>query len=243
MSASAATVCPVKARSALPDRYHRVMKIPVRPAWLARAVVVAAVAAGVAAPVAAQVYKCVDRAGRITYQQKPCPDAQTGGPMSSVIVDNGRTQAGEDANVDWTDHIRRKEVVPGMPRAVVIQAYGSPQEMRPGRARENATEVWSYRRPDLASTIGFSKGTVAWLNDNPADKPAPDTPRQTVHHGMPCGSLAGAIGAPTNVAEVFDETLLRKVMRHQWDPTPEQRETLVVTCADDKIERIERNPA
>jgi hypothetical protein len=42
---------------------------------------------------------------------------------------------------------------------------------------------------------------------------------------------------------VFDETLLRKVMRHQWDPTPEQRETLVVFCTDDKIERIERNPA
>ena len=219
------------------------MHIPVRPAWLARAFVVAAVAAGVAAPAAAQVYKCVDRAGRITYQQQPCADTQTGGPMSSIIVNNGGTQAGDDENADWTEHIKRKEVVPGMPRAVVIQAYGTPQEMRPGRARENATEVWSYRRSDLASTIGFNKGMVAWLNDNPADKPAPDTPRQMVHHGMPCGSLAAAMGAPASVTEVFDETLVRKVMRHQWDPTPEQRETLVVICTDDKIERIERNPA
>ena len=53
--------------------------------------------------------------------------SQTGGPMSSIIVDNGRTQARDDADTDWTEHVKRKEVVPGMPRAVVIQAYGSPQ--------------------------------------------------------------------------------------------------------------------
>ena len=155
-----ATVCPVTVRSGLPDRYHRAMHISVPPAWLARAVVVAAIAASVAAPAAAQVYKCIDRAGRVTYQQQPCPDAQTGGPMSSIIVDNSRTQAGDDENADWTEHIKRKQVVQGMPRAVVIQAYGSPQEMRPGRARENATEVWSYRRPTSPRPLGSTRARL-----------------------------------------------------------------------------------
>lgn len=225
-------------------RYHPTMLIAARPLSVARVILVAALAVGVAGPAAGQIYKCVDRAGRITYQQQPCPEAQTGGPVA-FSVDNGRTQVADEPNANWAERAKRKEVVPGMPRAFVVLAYGTPQEMRPGRAKENAAEVWAYRRPDLETDIGFKGGLVAWKNDNPAQAAAADnpaSPRKAVNHAMACGSLAAEIGEPSDTTEVFDETLLRKVMRHRWDATPEDRESLVVTCVAGKIERIERSP-
>jgi hypothetical protein len=222
------------------------MEIAARPSWIARAILVAAVT-GVACPAAGQIYKCVDRAGRITYQQQPCPDTHTGGPVA-LSVDNGRTQTNDETTGDWAERAKRKEVVPGMPRAFVVVAYGAPQEMRAGRAKENAAEVWSYRRADFEVDVGFNGGVVAWKNDNPSATPVvaadnPDSPRQALGRGMLCAPLAEGLGAPTDTIEEFDEGLTRKVIRHRWDPTPTERERLVVTCADGKIERIERTPA
>jgi hypothetical protein len=198
-----------------------------------------------AAPAAAQVYKCVDKAGRTTYQQQPCPDAQKGARMD-LPLNNGSVQ--DDAtDRDWAAKAGRKEVGVGMPRAFVVQAYGTPQEMRPGRAEENAAEVWRYRRKDFDLALGFNRGVVAWTKDNPVDEVAvaPDpepSRRQGFHVARKCAELEGDAGAATAVSEEMDEGLARRVMRHVWEPEPGDRERTTVTCADGVVVRVERLP-
>ena len=58
-----------------------------------------------------------------------------------------------------------RKCAPACRRAYVVRAYGTPQEMRPGRPRENASEVWLYKRSDLELAVGFAKGVVAWTNE------------------------------------------------------------------------------
>lgn len=211
----------------------------------ARAWFVALALCVLAAPAAAQVYKCVDKAGRTTYQQQPCPGAQKGARMD-LPLNNGSVQ--DDAtDSDWAAKAGRKEVGVGMPRAFVVQAYGTPQEMRPGRAEENAVEVWRYRRKDSDFALGFNRGVVAWIKDSPADEAevAPDpepSRRKGFYVARKCADLESEAGAPTAVSEEMDEALARRVMRHVWEPEPGDRERTTVTCADGAVVRVDRVP-
>ena len=195
----------------------------------------------------AQVYKCVDRAGRTTYQQQPCPEAQTGGRLS-LPVDNGSTQQrGERAPADLDPQARLKKIVPGMTRAVVAQAHGTPQEMRPGRPGENAAEVWIYRRTDLAARVGFREGVVAWVSDDvqadgSVNTGAGATPRQALAVGTPCAAAEGSVGAAETLEEDYDSASARKVLRMIWPPTTADPERTVVTCDGGVIARVDRTP-
>lgn len=198
-----------------------------------------------AAPVAAQVYKCVDKAGRTAYQQQPCPGAQKGTRMD-LPLNNGSVQ--DDAtDSDWAAKAGRKEVGVGMPRAFVVQAYGTPQEMRPGRAKENAVEVWRYRRDDFNLALGFNKGVVAWTNFSPVDGPEAEldpepTRRKEFYIARKCADLEAEAGPATTSREEMDEALARRVMRHVWESEPGDRERTTVTCVDGVVARVERIP-
>jgi hypothetical protein len=192
------------------------------------------------------VYKCVDRAGRTTYQQQPCPDTQKGGRLS-LSVDNGSTRQDDAAASELEAQAARKKVLPGMSRALVAKAYGTPQEMRPGEAGEDATEVWIFRKPELNVRVGFRAGFVAWVNDNvPADaapasaSAAEPTQRQALARGMPCATLQRDLGNAETLEEDYDPALGRKVLRMIWPPTDTEQERLVVTCDGGAIARVDR---
>lgn len=196
-------------------------------------------------PATAQVYKCVEKSGRTTYQQLPCPDAQKGTRMD-MPRSNGNTQ--DDASdTEWSARAKRKEVIVGMPRAYVVQAYGTPQEMRPGRAEEKAVEVWQYRRSDLNIALGFNRGLVAWTNIDAPDTAAaaPDTEpslRQNFTVSRKCADLAAEAGAPTSVYDELDEGTAKRVTRQVWEAAPGDRERTVVTCLDGTVTRVDRTP-
>lgn len=199
-----------------------------------------------ALPATAQVYKCVDKAGRTTYQQQPCPEAQKGSRMD-LPLNNGSVQDNTD-DAEWSARAKRKEVIVGMPRAYVVQAYGTPQEMRPGRADEKAIEVWRYRRSDLNLALGFNKGLVAWTNIDPSDAPpappdAEPSVRQNFFVSRKCADLATEAGAPASVYEELDEAMARRVTRQVWESAPGDRERTVVTCVDGIVARVDRTPS
>ncbi len=214
--------------------------VPAHGVWL-----VALALGGFALPAAAQVYKCVDKAGRITYQQQPCPGAQKEARVD-LQINNGRVQD-DDAGGDWAAKASRKEVGVGMPRAFVVQAYGTPQEMRAGRTQENAVEVWRYRRKDLDLALGFNKGIVAWTKNSSAEDPEfePDpepSRRKNFHVARKCAEIEAEAGAPTTVVQELDEALARRVSRYIWEAEPGDRERTTVTCLDGVVARVERLP-
>lgn len=201
---------------------------------------------GLAMPATAQVYKCVEKSGRTTYQQLPCPEVQKATRMD-IQRDNGSAQGDGDDAV-WAARAKRKEVIVGMPRAYVIQAYGNPQEMRPGRAHEKAVEIWHYRRSDLTTALGFNKGLVAWMNMDLQDGPAPPpetepSVRQNFHVTRRCADLAAEAGAPTSSYDELDESIAKRVTRQVWESAPGDRERTIVTCLDGVVTRVERIPS
>lgn len=193
----------------------------------------------------AQVYKCVDRAGRTTYQQQPCPDAQKGGPLG-VMPDNGSTRDADAPEAPGAP-AAPKVVVPGMPRAKVMEVFGPPQEMRPGRSGENAAEIWEYRRPDLTARVAFRSGVVVWVNDNPGEAPPvvadTDSPRQNIAIGSPCSRLEFDLGPPEATNDEFDSALGKNVQRFSWGPESTYAKRTVVTCDDGKVARVDQQPA
>ena len=135
-----------------------------------RIVAVAALLA-LAPAVHGQVFKCVDAAGRTTYQQMPCPAGTKGGRVD-LVVDNGSTENPAEA-LRWQGAVRRGEVLEGMPRRFVEQALGAPAETRPGRADENAFEVWTYPRGNQLTLVGITAGIVVWVRQEFPDGVAP----------------------------------------------------------------------
>jgi hypothetical protein len=130
--------------------------------------------------VEAQVYKCIDSAGRTTYQQTPCPASARGGPVD-LVVSNGSGQDPAE-NQRWQGAVQRGEVVEGMPRRFVEQTAGAPAEMRPGRPDENAFEVWTFPRGNQIMLVGMTNGIVVWVRQEypggvaPQDAPAEGAP-------------------------------------------------------------------
>ncbi len=208
---------------------------------------VAALVAAIAIPASAQVYKCVDRAGKTTYQQRACPEAQSGGRVDATPA-SGRGQPAEGDNADLAAGAQRKEIVVGMSRALVVQAVGTPQSMRPGTAQEQVAEVWVYKRPDLSALIGFNSGLVAWRRDNvdvssaPAGEAGP-TVRKAVAIGRNCPQIAAEIGSADSITERHDETIGGKAFYYVWEPRPDAPERTVAICLNGLVTRIERTPA
>ena len=142
---------------------------------------------------------------------------------------------------EYLKRARLKEVTVGMTRVLVVQAWGSPQEMRPGRAGEEAGEVWVYRRADLDARVGFRDGTVAWLNLGPEDGgQAAGTPRQALAPGRSCATLEADLGPAEAVEEEFDAGVGRQVTRYRWGPTTADHERTFVVCDQGAIASVRR---
>jgi hypothetical protein len=166
----------------------------------------------------------------------------------SLSLDNGGTRQDDAAAAELEAQADQKKVLPGMSRSLVAKAYGTPQEMRPGQAGEDATEVWVYRKPELNVRVGFRGGFVAWLNNSPAQdaaaaSEAEPTSRQTLARGMSCASLQGQLGNAESLEEEYDAAVGRNVLRMIWPPTDTEQERLVVTCDRGAIARVDRSPA
>jgi hypothetical protein len=137
-----------------------------------------------AAAAHAQIYKCVDAAGRITYQQSPCPSTQTGSRVE-VKTDNGSTREVPEEEPAWSVAARTGELSPGMSKRWVQQALGAPLECRPGQPDEKASEVCLFETVKGRLRTGLNNGAVVWwrkdgTNPGPAtpDATNPSSPRQ-----------------------------------------------------------------
>jgi hypothetical protein len=133
----------------------------------------------------AEVFKCVDGAGRITYQESACASGERGG---AVVLPEQSVEVRESPEVEaaWRAAATRHEVIKGMPKRWVQQALGVPAAMRPGTPTDAATEVWSYELPAGTTRVGFSGNLVAWQRTEPRAAKA-----------SPVGDARGAAAAPT----------------------------------------------
>lgn len=208
-----------------------------------QAAVLAALAVLVASAADAQVYKCVDRAGRTTYQQQPCPESQKGGRVELHV---GAAPARNDDDAELATRARLKEVGVGMTRALVVQAWGPPQEMRPPRAGEDAAEVWAYRRTDLEARVGFRNGAVAWIHHGPQDGAAASgvdaSARSGLAPGRACATLEADLGPAAAIEEDFDPAVGRRVLTYRWAPTTAENETTFVVCDQGTVASVRRAP-
>ena len=209
------------------------------------AAVLAALVALAASAADAQVYKCVDRAGRTTYQQQPCPESQKGGRVE-LNVGAAPAPARNDDDAELAMRARLKEVGVGMSRALVVQAWGPPQEMRPPRAGEDAAEVWAYRRTDLDARIGFRNGAVAWIQHGPQDGAAAPGAAASVRPGLApgraCATLEADLGPAAAIEEDFDPAVGRRVVSYRWAPTTADNETTFVVCDQGVVASVRRAP-
>lgn len=169
--------------------------------------VLAAAAAICASQAGAQVFRCVDAAGRTTYQQTPC-EAGTRGRQVELTPDNGASQDSAALEAQWTAAAKSGQVVAGMPRRHVRAAYGVPTEVRGGSASERASEVWVYRNPGGIRRVGFVDGRVSWDRGDDASSAAPspdeaaDTASRREGGGTGTGAGAGAVAPTTAVARL-----------------------------------------
>jgi len=127
---------------------------------------------GLAAPAAAQgVVKCVDGDGNVTYQNSACTGGQAGRAVTLPKAES------RDESSVWEAAAKDARVVAGMPKRWVLRSRGTPVEIRPGTARDNATEVWRYApRQGVTLLVGFAGSDVAWLRDEGAAAASPSPP-------------------------------------------------------------------
>lgn len=220
---------------------HRVVRVCIgRGIGLAMAAALA-----VSAPVAAQVYKCVDTAGSVTYQESPCPTAAKGGRVE-LFVDNGSSRGTADDEAQWQSAAREHTVIVGMPRRYVLQALGAARELRRGRPGDNAAEVWSYSRADDVLRIGFANGVVAWQRVDPpgADLPPAEdaraAARSAVARGQNCDQVLSDLGNATSDGQVPTGPDAA-VRRYVWEPAPgDARTRTTVVCVNGLVTEVER---
>ncbi len=198
---------------------------------------------GAGSAAAADVYKCADGRGRITYQQRPCPTAERGARLD-VTPASAPAGGGDDPAAI----ARGKEIVPGMSRAQVVQAIGTPQSMRPGTVQENAAEVWVYKRPDFSTLIGFNGGVVAWRREPiapgsaPAGEDGPVGRSAAIVIGRDCRQIAAQIGPPESVTEEPEDPVAGKALRYVWEAQSGETVRTVAICLNGLVTRVDRSP-
>jgi hypothetical protein len=111
--------------------------------------------------------KCVDADGNVTYQDSPCAPGQAG-----RTVELPKAETKEDTSA-WEAAARDARVIQGMPKRWVLRARGAPVEIRPGSAKEEATEVWRYATRDGSYLVGFAGPNVAWTREDAGSRAGP----------------------------------------------------------------------
>jgi hypothetical protein len=225
------------------------------------ALAVAAVA--LASATHAQVFKCVDASGRTTYQQAPCAKDERGSRVE-ISTDNGSTQEPSALDAQWTAASRRGQVLAGMPKRYVRDAYGVPAEVRAGTLDDRASEIWVYRNPGGQRRVGFLDGRVSWDrgDDASAAPPAPDesgdtasrrdaaplNARRLIAGGRDCGSVLGEAGRPDRSEGVQvavpgpgGQSVLTPAMRHTYDDDGgSPAHAVSFTCLNGIVTDVER---
>lgn len=198
----------------------------------------------------ANVVKCSDVDGNITYQDVPCERGQAGRAVSLP-----EAEARNDAGV-WEAAAKNARVVPGMPKRWVLRARGTPAEIRPASAREQASEVWRYSGRDGVTLVGFAGPDVAWVREDvsgreaePRVKTTPAEPsvsgaqnRRFVIAGRYCEHVYAEIGPPDR-QEPLDGPggATSRNVRNFYEPRagdPQMR--TVFTCVAGKVVDVER---
>ena len=200
--------------------------------------------------------KCIDADGNVTYQDAPCARGQSG-----RTVDLPKAETREDTGA-WEAAARDARVIRGMPKRWVLRSRGAPAEIRPGAAREEATEVWRYATRDGAYLVGFAGANVAWTRDEAAAKPAAPAPsaatstasrgaqnRRFVIAGRYCEHVFAEIGAADREetvpaaagAEAAPGTPGSPIKRYFYEPQPgDPSMRTVFSCVDGKVADVER---
>jgi hypothetical protein len=160
----------------------------------------------------AQVYRCVDPAGRTTYQQEPCAKTEKGARVE-LQPDNGSSRDSAALEAQWSGAAKQGQVVTGMPKRFVQVAYGTPAEIRGGSTTDRVSEIWIFRHPGGTRRVGFLDGRVAFDRGEDASS-APPTPeeiadtssrrdasptviaRRTITPGRDCGGVISEAGTP-----------------------------------------------
>jgi len=227
----------------MPRRRSPRARRPVAPRWAAAACLLLAVAAHVQG----SVVKCMDADGNVTYQDSPCTPGQAG---RQVALPKAETR--EDTSA-WEAAARDAHIVKGMPKRWVLRARGTPAEIRPGSAREEATEIWRYAGKGGALLVGFSGPDVAWVRDalpggsGGAASVAAAGALQGAHNrrfviaGRYCEHVFAEIGAADRQEAVTAAPGAAAGIRYTYEPTigdPQMR--TVFTCADAKVADVER---
>jgi len=197
--------------------------------------------------------KCIDVDGNVTYQDAPCARGQSG-----RAVDLPKAETREDTGA-WEAAAREARVIRGMPKRWVLRSRGAPAEIRPGAAREDATEVWRYATRDGAYLVGFAGGNVAWTRDEVSARPAaPTSPdattaasrgaqnRRFVIAGRYCEHVFAEIGTADREEAVpaaagAEAPPAAAIKRYYYEPTPgDPAMRTVFSCVDGKVADVER---
>ena len=186
------------------------------------------------------------------------------GTRIEIAPDNGATREPAELETQWTAAARNGQVLAGMPKRFVRDAYGVPAEVRAGTSADRASEIWVFRNPGGARRVGFLDGRVAWERGEDASSapPTPDEPgdtsarrdaaplaaRRQIAGGRDCGSVINEAGRPDHsegiqvaIAGPGGQTVLTPAMRHVYDDdggSPSR--TVAFTCVNGLVGEVER---
>ena len=144
----------------------------------------------IASPATADIYKCMDRAGNITYQNEKCP---AGGKAERVdIFDNSWTADRAEKEAQWQRNAAERRVAAGMPASWVREGLGDPAEIKETMTG-GATEQWTYNLSDRSMQIGMLRDRVLWFRETPGAAPATRSPPlPVVAPAMPAATPSAA---------------------------------------------------
>jgi hypothetical protein len=167
--------------------------------WVAAGLVLAVLLGPVMAARAQGVVKCVDGDGNVTYQDSNCTGGQAGRPVTLP-----KAESRDEASL-WEGAAKEARVTVGMPKRWVLRARGTPVEIRPATARDNATEIWRYApRDGVTLLVGFAGSNVAWLRDDAAGRdkaPAGATATPSATPGTPAAPAITVADGSTRGAQ------------------------------------------
>lgn len=198
-----------------------------------------------AAGAGAEVIRCIDAAGNITYQDVPCNPGQAGRNVPLPTAES------PDNAAAWEAAARDARVIKGMPKRWVIRARGTPAEIRPGSAREEATEIWRYTGGNGTLLVGFAGSDVNWIREEGARggeraAPSPAAATRGAHNrrfviaGRYCEHVVAEIGPPDRQESLAASTANAGV-RYIYEPQsgdPQMR--TVFSCVGGKVADVER---
>lgn len=191
-----------------------------------------------------QVYKCVDSAGRVTYQESPCDGGAQGGRVQ-LPLDTASTREAPEVEARWRESAMRHEVAKGMPKRWVQQALGVPAQIRRGVADDGATEIWTYEMPDAMVNVGFAANVVTWKHSEPRARneraQGADAARSRVAADRNCSDVLTELGAPSSRDNIKLATTGGDAVRYTYDPVPGGLPVrLTFTCADGRVVAVSR---